>query len=321
MDRREGAQAGQTWLEVSRALSEDPIDAAAEAALDAGPRALLGGRVPFFIGAFPKSGTTWLQVMLDAHPDIACRGEGHLMNQLAPRLTELIARHNAYIRTKNESLFAGIAAYPLLDGDAIRHLIATAVALSLAQIPGGAPVRAVGEKTPDALLHFPLLARLFPAARFIHLVRDGRDCAVSAWYHNQRVNPDQTSQRFRDFEAFLDTVAGSWVGFNEAGRRFGAAHPDRYLVVSYEELAGAPEATLGRVLGFLGVGASAGSLARCAAQGAFERMTGGRRAGEADAGSFLRNGLPGDWERHFSAAANHRFLAIAGALLGLLGYV
>ena len=40
----------------------------------------------FFVGGAMKSGTTWLQLSLDAHPHLSCGGEGHFTNQLAPRL-------------------------------------------------------------------------------------------------------------------------------------------------------------------------------------------------------------------------------------------
>ncbi|MFP6691035.1 MAG: sulfotransferase, partial [Alphaproteobacteria bacterium] len=51
------------------------------AALQKGAEAVYAKPLFFICGAI-KSGTTWLQLMLDAHPDIACRGEGHLPNML-----------------------------------------------------------------------------------------------------------------------------------------------------------------------------------------------------------------------------------------------
>ena len=42
----------------------------------------------FFMGGLPKSGSTWLQIMLHAHPEVSCAGEGHFMTYLAPRLSE-----------------------------------------------------------------------------------------------------------------------------------------------------------------------------------------------------------------------------------------
>ena len=58
--------------------------------------AQLARRQLFFVGGAPRSGTTWLQQLLDCHPDICCRGEGLFRvvrydvfeQELAPRLPE-----------------------------------------------------------------------------------------------------------------------------------------------------------------------------------------------------------------------------------------
>ena len=51
--------------------------------------AALTGKQMFFIGASPRTGTTWLQLLLDAHPDISCRGEGHFFDSLKPECAAL----------------------------------------------------------------------------------------------------------------------------------------------------------------------------------------------------------------------------------------
>src|SRR5450432_2618026 len=40
----------------------------------------------FFIGGSVKSGTTWLQLLLNAHPEVSANGEGHFLDLLAPAL-------------------------------------------------------------------------------------------------------------------------------------------------------------------------------------------------------------------------------------------
>src|ERR1700722_1873858 len=50
----------------------------------------------FFVGGAPRSGTTWLQALLDSHPEISCRGEGLFMKHLAAPLDALMkARREA----------------------------------------------------------------------------------------------------------------------------------------------------------------------------------------------------------------------------------
>jgi hypothetical protein len=96
-----------------------------------------------------------------------------------------------------------------------------------------------GDKTPDYVLHIGELARLFPDARFIHVVRDGREvaaaCAEYGWV------PSAVSGAY----FWRQRVARG----TRSGRRLG---PDRYLMVQLEQLIAGPEAALTRICEFLG---------------------------------------------------------------------
>ena len=49
-----------------------------------------------------------------------------------------------------------------------------------------AEISAVGDKSPENALWLPTLNRLYPDARFIHIIRDGRDACISGWFHLRR---------------------------------------------------------------------------------------------------------------------------------------
>ena len=68
--------------------------------------ALYAKRTRFFVGGYPKSGTTWLQLLLNAHPEVSCIGEGHLPHHLEPLLRQALAQHNALIAEKNATVLA-----------------------------------------------------------------------------------------------------------------------------------------------------------------------------------------------------------------------
>ncbi len=57
----------------------------------------------FFIAGVLKSGTTWLQLLLDAHPEIACRGEAHFIDSLYPKLATAFERYNRESADRNQS--------------------------------------------------------------------------------------------------------------------------------------------------------------------------------------------------------------------------
>ena len=95
------------------------------------------------------------------------------------------------------------------------------------------------EKTPQHAQHIVALAMRFPAARFIHVIRDGRDCAVS-FHRRWKRQPELTVFRWKKMVS---------VG-REQGRRLGAG---RYLEVRYEDLTAEPEFALRRICVFLGL--------------------------------------------------------------------
>ena len=275
----------------------------------------------FFIGGAMKSGTTWLQLSLDAHPRLSCGGEGHFTNQLAPRLVRALGDYNGYLNAKNTDTFNEIAGYAGLDEADVLYLVMTAIAAALRRQPKARHASAVGEKTPDNVRAFDLLGTIFPNAKFIHVVRDGRDCAVSAWFHNLRTAPPQAFGEFGTKDAYLERFAQFWSSNVGAGAGFGAQQPARYRAVRYENLLAAPELTLGGLFDFLGVETDPGILAAYRDAGSFGRLSGGRVPGIEDRQSFFRKGVAGDWPQHFGPAVQAAFEAAAGPWLDRFGYL
>jgi hypothetical protein len=133
--------------------------------------AAIAERRLFFIGGAPRSGTTWLQQMLDAHPAICCRGEGLFLHHFAVPLERMLSERALVIAGKNRDLFShtgGFAQYAPADSE---HLVATAILLAFARFAPGADCRALGEKTPENAFFFPRLRAMFPDARFIGIAR------------------------------------------------------------------------------------------------------------------------------------------------------
>jgi hypothetical protein len=97
------------------------------------------------------------------------------------------------------------------------------------------------DKTPSYVQHIPMLAALFPDARFVHVIRDGRDVALS--FRRLPFGPDT-----------LDEAALFWRSRTLTGRRAGASlGPKRYLEVHYEDLAREPEKHLRQICEFIDI--------------------------------------------------------------------
>ncbi|CAN5699222.1 sulfotransferase [soil metagenome] len=198
---------------------------------------------PFFVVGSARSGTTLLRLMLNAHPDVAVPPESRFITEL---YTEEEVDAEATLRALGDHHRFG--AWELSLDDVRRELGRTGTVRFVDVI--SAAYRAYtkahgktrwGDKTPRYVEHIPLISGLFPDARFVHLVRDGRNVALS--YADVPFGPKTVGQ-----------VAELWGGRVAAGiaagRRLGG---DRYLEVRYERLteAGQTESQLQELCDFL----------------------------------------------------------------------
>lgn len=152
------------------------------------------------------------------------------------------------------------------------------------------------EKTPQHVQHLESLGRLFPEAKFIHVVRDGRDCAAS-FHRRWKRQPELTIFRWKKV-----VMAG-----HRQGGRLG---PERYFEIRYESLTEEPELWLRQICDFLGLAFAAPMLE--SAQPYFQGDASGPRSG------LRRNS--GKWQQYFSPAMLGRLEAIAGTTLAQFGY-
>lgn len=201
--------------------------------------------------------------------------------------------------------------------------------------------KACGDKTPLGYVLEPeKLHRLFPEAVFIEMVRDGRDVAVShafmALRQGETILHDTPERGAAAVGGYVRGEAGDggvplmddvgvrmyaeiWKRAVRGGERARALWGERFVRVKYEELLAEPGRARA-VLAALGVDDSEATVAACVAASRFEAVSGGRSAGTADAGSFYRKGVAGDWRGYLSAAQVQIYEGICGEELRLHGY-
>jgi hypothetical protein len=202
---------------------------------------------PFFVGV-ARSGTTLLRAMVDSHPDITIPPESWFVTELAAcrrgyetphgfdveRFATDVVSHERFARwgISEDDLRAAVRdAAPRDYCSAIRSVF------SHWTIRQGK--QRYGDKTPGYLTELALIAALFPEARFVHLIRDGRDVALS--YSDELGVPVVNAIRL-------------WRGRVRAGREAGRALGDaRYREIRYEDLVADPDATLRAVCTFIGL--------------------------------------------------------------------
>jgi len=274
---------------------------------------------PFFVTGAPKSGTTWLGKLLDVHPEISCKGEACLY-AFTNALAYISNEYNKMLKTRARHL-SELNEFPLLREPEILAMMRFFVELRLATIVDSkkTELKCVGEKDPVHAKNFPLLNKLFPEAKVIHVIRDGRGVILSSWHHDRRFNPER--MKSISFDTFLDTAAGLWANTVRMARETAPIFGTRYLEVRYEDLSSDVYPNLKRVLDHLGVDVREETLKACAEGASFEKMSRGRSRGQEDAQSFFRKGLADDWKAQMTPAQITRCNARSGGLLEELGYL
>ena len=126
----------------------------------------------FFIAATEKSGTTWMQLMLDAHPEIACRGEGQFVSKLAGCLGGALNEYSTFIEDLNEKVFSETDGFPTFDRNDLSHLLRMSSGMLFSKYDVGEDITAVGEKTPGNVRYLKALLALFPNAKLVLMIRD-----------------------------------------------------------------------------------------------------------------------------------------------------
>ncbi len=191
----------------------------------------------FFVVGAARSGTTLLTRLLSAHERI------HLHHER--RVLEIAGVAGGLLRTGGRP----IDEHPAPD--VLARDLARGRGFAEAVLRADAAEGTVwfGDKYPPYAGQIPLLARVWPQARFIHIVRDGRGVASSwltAWARDR-------AWRRALMPPSLDEIAASWARSvdlaDEAGEKLG---PDRYLAFRYEDLLSAPRETGARLLAILG---------------------------------------------------------------------
>lgn len=278
----------------------------------------LASRQLFFVGGAPRSGTTWLQYLLDSHPDVRCGGEGLFMKHLAEPLQKAMQERQQALEAKNRIVFSHAPGFAPPTEEDTDHLLGTAVLLALERQCAGKTYRAVGEKTPENVFLFSRLKRLFPHAKFVGIARDPRDVIASAWHFFHKPKPGQEE---RDAKlAFIRLALPSL----DAGARETLALLERHksdcLVVTYEQLLRAPVAMAGRLFRFLGVTDRDDLLAAAVEQTSFAALSQSRPAGESQDRPFFRKGVAGDWRSTLTQEMNELILQDLGWMFPHFGW-
>ncbi|MBW6459734.1 MAG: sulfotransferase [Bacteroidales bacterium] len=207
----------------------------------------------FFILGRPRSGTTLLRTLFDAHPNVQIPPECKFILDLYPKYgkkkswsekdlagfyDDLVQQWRFDIWTidleglKNDLIsFTGEAPYSRICKVVYDHYRSFYEKDEMLWF---------GDKNPGYTIYTERLLKIFPDAKFIQILRDYRDNYVSV--------------KDVDFELPVPSlVATKWKLFYKNVRRASLKNPDRYITVRYEDLVDDPEKEMKTICAFLGI--------------------------------------------------------------------
>ncbi|HXG39602.1 MAG TPA: sulfotransferase [Candidatus Limnocylindrales bacterium] len=273
---------------------------------------------PIFIGGPDRSGKTLLAAILGSHPRIAIPAVGsNMWTFFYGRFGDLAVDRNAE-RCLEAMLAYKHVRYLQPDGERIRREFlagersyARLFALFHEQHAERLGKPRWGDQTGLVERYADEIFAAYPAARMIHMVRDPRDryeASLSLWPEG----------RLRVGGAVARWLVSTGLALRNARR-----YPERYLVLTYEELVRSPEATARRVCAFVGepfvpAMLEMGDLPLYRAK--LERSVAGLADGRGEGSSPISSAFVGQWRGRIPARELAFLQAWAGRRMRAFGY-
>lgn len=201
-----------------------------------------------FLGGMSRSGANLLANILDCHPEIASGPQTGIIDEISYLYLTMLAAHKE----------GRLSAYN--SEEQIRSAIATLIRGVYAPYLAKSGKQIVVDRSPNNIWSFPLLAEILPEAKFIHLIRDGRDVACS-----QRDVGERLRSAGREVESLRDATlrsisicAAVWAetvrfGWESCGPDTGLAAEGRAFTTFYENIVLSPESQVRNLCDFIGV--------------------------------------------------------------------
>lgn len=269
---------------------------------------MLDRRFVYVIGS-PRSGSTWLQLMLGAHPRVCTTVELTLFNSyLGPWL----------------KVWQKDGAFPTKGGfpRGLPHVWSEAEFVAFLGEFLDRTYRRVAETKPHAThlvdkqpsysAFTSVIDRFVPGALFVHIIRDGRDVVTSMLAGH------------RDFGLSTDTVQKAALSWSKHLRhaRTAARFGERYIEVRYEDLVADTAGSLTSVLRFCELDADPLLVSEIVTMHEFSGLASKAtmQNGAPAPRGFFRKGVVGSWREELTIADRYLLERVAGNLLRELGY-
>jgi protein-tyrosine sulfotransferase len=261
----------------------------------------------------PRSGTTLLRRLLDAHPAICCPSETNVLSAAARFLREEAFAGGVSVGVVSGLGFAGIA-----EQVVVARLREFVFGL-LQDICRQSRKKRWAEKTAFNIFYLDQIEQLCGGScRFLCVVRHPLDvvCSIKELTDKMEMYVSELHTYVRQYPAPLEAFAHAWVEMHRRLRCFVSNHHDDCLMLKYEDLVHDPAEELQRVFDFLGEPADVPAILAQAVHGTEAIGLGDWKTYERRA---IHTESVGRWRR-LSPSAVHGLVNIIAAEMELAGY-
>ena len=295
-------------------------------------------REKFFIFGHARSGTTLLMRLARLHPEVHCNYQAHFFTR-QPLLKSLVNTPEAeeWLARKSNRWNHGRDLSPLVLRTSADFIMERDAAREGKMI--------VGDKSPSSMIHGQVVRdmySLYPDAKVVNIVRDGRDVLISERFRNfveeskfltaedkriiEELRKDQTpftnGTRSIFTETFIRNIASRWVkDLTECDAEAQRLYGKNYHTLRYVDLLEHPFDEMTKLWKFLGVKKINKSLEKAIqtemSSNLDKEWQAKRNEGIA---SFLPKGQAGNWQRLFTEKDKSVFKEVAGEVLVKWGY-
>jgi len=196
----------------------------------------------------PRSGTTLLRRLIDAHPNIACPSETNLLTACARFL-----HRESFAEGLEIGVLSGLGYVGFPEGEVLERLRAFALSFPREYAARAGKARWADKSAFDAFHLDTIEALLGGHAYFVCVERHGLDvvCSLAEFCERSGGYVGELFDYIRRTPSPLEAFAHAWVDLTRRIAGFAERHRDSALLVKYEELATDPEAVLRRVFEFV----------------------------------------------------------------------
>lgn len=265
----------------------------------------------FIVGA-PRSGTTWLQLLLSQSDRISTAQETHLFSEYLKSFSASWKAHSS------DSRAIGLQnIYTWTEFLELKKKITEDVFTRILNKKESADI--VLEKTPDHVFYWREILELYPDAYFIHLIRDPRAVVASM---------RATGAQWRNpwAVAGIADLSRAWTSAISEGRKVSDATPHA-RAIHYEEIVRNGPELLNDLWSWLGAPETLEVAQRAIMTCSFDHLVGGEGAPKFqpwDVGkepkAMWRKGISGSWKVELSTGDVAIIESICGSLMEDFGY-